>query len=121
MEPANPFQAFLIKLDSLNPPRRLQPIGSVFQALVHTFWKSTEKWHVGGWPVLIQQELSSWVLGMADHGQPPPTRVPTRTLERPCVRTQRESDSCRYEKEMRPREGSPVPEATQQFSGTAGA
>lgn len=37
MEPANPFLAFHIKLDSLNPPRRLQPIGSVLQALVHNF------------------------------------------------------------------------------------
>lgn len=37
MEPANPFLAFPIKLDSLNPLRRLQPIGSVLQALVHDF------------------------------------------------------------------------------------
>lgn len=58
---------------------------------------------------------------MADHGQPPPARVPAGTLERPCVRTRRQSDgSCRYEKEMRPREGSPMPEVTQQFNGTAG-
>lgn len=45
MEAANPFQAFLTTLDSLNPPRRLQPIGSAPQALVHNFWKSDEKWH----------------------------------------------------------------------------
>lgn len=63
MEPANPFQAFLIKLDSLSPPRRLQLIGSVLQALVHSFWKSVEKWHVGGWP---------W---------PPPPRAPTLGAE----------------------------------------
>lgn len=80
MEPAKLFQAFLIKLDSLNPPRRLQPIGSVLQALVHTFWKSTEKWHMGGWPGLIQQKLPSWVLGRQGgkegHGRPRPTSPP---------------------------------------------
>lgn len=40
MEPSNLFQAFLIKLDSFNPPRRLQPIGFMLQALLHNFWKS---------------------------------------------------------------------------------
>lgn len=78
MEPANPFQAFLIKLDSLSPPSRLQPIGSVLQALVHSFWKSAEKWHVGGWPWLPPlREILSWVLsgqgGEEGHGRPRPT------------------------------------------------
>lgn len=77
MEPAHLFQAFLIKPDSLNPPRRLQPIGSVLQALVHNFWKSAEKWHVGGWSGLIHQELPSWVLsrwgGEEGHGRWQPT------------------------------------------------
>lgn len=38
--PANPFLAFLIKLDGVNPPRRLQLSGSVLRALVHNFWIS---------------------------------------------------------------------------------
>lgn len=29
----------------------------MLQALVHNFWKSGQKWHLGGWPGLIQQEL----------------------------------------------------------------
>lgn len=90
MEAANPFSAFLIKLDNLNPPRRPQPIGSVLQALVHNFWKSDEKWHVCGWLGLSHQELPSWLLSERGREEGPGrTRqgsLPRETQnDRPCV------------------------------------